>query len=197
MNVLKAMSKKTKLKPEKPNWLQTNTVRVARAHFAFIAAYMISIVVFDSWNLYTHEAVSNRWSLAGALLVLNTVVWYVGRMKFSSPSVYVNSVLLLIAADIIFSGMNVYWERGLASKSVILFVVSLITAATLRSRSTLLAASALATAAYSTAAVRYFYQHYGESFRVELYGYISFYCGLFFVLAWLLWVIVRPTQERL
>lgn len=191
------MSKKLRPKAGKAGWLQTNTVRVARAHFAFVAIYMISIVVFDSWNLYTHEAVSLRWTFAAGLLVLTSLVWYVGRMKFKSQSWYVNLVLLLIAADIIFAGLNVYWERGLDSKSVVLFAVPLIAAATLRSRSTLLVTSVLATAAYSTAAVRYFYQHYGESYRVELYGYLTFYCALFFVFAWLLWIIIRPSRENL
>lgn len=181
----------------KSSWLQTSAVRVTRVHFAFVAAYMMSIIVFDSWNLYTHEVVTDRWTLAGGLLALTTILWYAARMKFNNPSIYINLVLLLIAADLIFAGLNVYWERGLASKSVLLFVLPLITAATLRSRSTLLATSALATAAYSTAAVRYFYQHYGESFRVELYGYLSLYCALFFIFSWLLWIIIRPTSENL
>lgn len=189
------MPKKTTSK--KPNWIQTNAVRVTRVHFAFVAAYMISIIIFDSWNLYTHEAVTDRWTLAGGLLALNTILWYTARMKFKKISIYVNLILLLVAADLIFAAFNVYWERGLASKSVLLFVLPLITAATLRSRSTLLATSALATAAYSTAAVRYFYQHYGESFRVELYGYLSLYCALFFIFSWLMWVIIRPTAENL
>ena len=158
---------------------------------------MISIIIFDSWNLFTHEAVSERWTFAGGLLALNSLLWYAARMKFKKESVYVNLVLLLIAADLVFAAFNVYWERGLASKSVILFAVPLITAATLRSRSTLLATSALATAAYSTATVRYFFAHYGESYRVELYGYVAFYCALFFVLSWLLFIIIRPTKENL
>lgn len=186
-----------KTKTKKSSWLQTNAVRVARVHFAFIAAYMISIIVFDSWNLYTHEAVADRWTLAGGLLVINSLIWYGARMKFKDQSIYVNLLLVLVAADLIFAGLNVYWERGLASKSVLLFALPLITAATLRSRSTLLATSALATATYSTAVVRYFYQHYGESYRVELYGFLAFYCALFFVFSWLLWVIIRPTRENL
>lgn len=189
------MPRNTSKKNKADGWLQGNAVRVARAHFAFVGAYMLAIIIFDSWNLYTHEAVSLRWSFAAGLLALTALVWYAGRMKFNTQSVYIYLVLALVAADIIFAGYNVYWERGLASKSVILFAVAMVAAASLRSRSTLLTTAALSTAVYSTAAVRYFYQHYGESYRVELYGYLAFYSFLFFVFAWLLWIIIKPTKE--
>jgi hypothetical protein len=104
-------------------------------------------------------------------------------------------VLLLILADIGFAATNIYWERGMASRSVVLFAVPIITAATLRSRSILLAAAALSMVAYTTAAVRYFYQHYGEGYRVELWGNLLLYSAIFFVLGWLLMVIIRPTNE--
>ncbi len=68
----------------------------------------------------------------------------------------------------------------------------IVLAASLRSRSTILATATLCTAAYSTAAIRYYNLHYGESFRVELYGYVAFYCTIFFVLSWLLLIIIRP-----
>jgi hypothetical protein len=186
------MAKKIK---QTTNWLQSNTVRVTRVHFMYVAAYMASIVVFDSWNLLTHPDVAQRWTAAGALLVLNTVFWYVARMKFSSDFVYVSLVLALIAADIIFAGYNVYWERGLASKSVLLFAIPIFTSATLRSRSALLATTTLSAAAYSISTIRYFNLHYGESYRVELYGYVGLFCAIFFVLAWLLLIIIRPEDK--
>ena len=148
------------------------------------------------WNLYTHEAITQLWTAAGLMLAVNTVLWYVARMNFSSNNVYVAIILLLIVADIIFASYNVLWQKGLASKSVMLFAVPIITAAVLRSRSTLLATTTLCAAAYSTISVRYFFQHYGESYRVELYGTVGFYCALFFVLAGLLAVIILPRTER-
>ncbi|PJE65713.1 hypothetical protein COU91_00120 [Candidatus Saccharibacteria bacterium CG10_big_fil_rev_8_21_14_0_10_47_8] len=178
------------------NWLHTTAVRVTRVHFAYIAFYIASIIVFDMWNLYTHEAITQLWTAAGLMLAVNTVLWYVARMNFSSNNVYVAIILLLIVADIIFASYNVLWQKGLASKSVMLFAVPIITAAVLRSRSTLLATTTLCAAAYSTISVRYFFQHYGESYRVELYGTVGFYCALFFVLAGLLAVIILPRTER-
>ena len=178
------------------SWLQTTAIRVTRVHFLFIASYILATIVFDSWNLYTHEAVSQLWTAAGILLAVNTVLWYMARIRFSSSSIYVVIVLLLILADIIFASYNVYWQRGLASKAVVLFTVPIVTSATLRSRSTLLAATLLSAAAYSTTSVRYFFHNYGEAYRVELWGTIGLYSALFFVLACLLLVIILPTEER-
>jgi hypothetical protein len=179
------------------DWLQLTATRVTRVHFFFIAAYMVSIIIFDSWNLITHDGVAQRWTAAASLLVLNIIVWYLVRMKFSNSSLYITFILALILADIVFASYNVFWERGIASKSVALFAVPIISAAALRSRTTILAASALSAASYSIAAVRYFYIHYGESFRVELYGNLFFYCALFFVLAFLLLVLIRPADAKL
>jgi len=177
------------------NWLQSTAVRVTRVHFLYIAAYMASIVIFDSWNLYTHPEIGNRWTAAAILLVVNTIIWYTARIRFNSDTVYILLVLALVVADIIFAGTNVFWERGIASKAVALFAIPIITAAALRSRSALLATTTLCAAAYSTAVIRYFNLHYGESFRVELYGYVFFYCAVFFVFSWLLLVIIRPGND--
>jgi len=169
--------------------------RVTKLHFMYIAAYMLSIIIFDSWNLVTYEAVVDFWTAAVALLAVNTILWYSSRLKFKSNSTYRSGILLLILADIIFAALTVYWERGLASSSVILFSVPVVTAAAVRSRSTLLATAALSAGAYSIATIRFFYQHYGESFRVELYGEIALYSAVLFIIAGLLLAITHPSEK--
>jgi hypothetical protein len=177
------------------NWLQATTVRVSRIHFIYIAIYIASIIIFDSWNLFTHIEIGNRWTAAGILLIINTACWFIARIKFSSATIYMVLIMLLIIADIIFAAVNVYWERGLASKAVALFAIPIVTSATLRSRSAVLATASLCTAAYSISAVRYYNLHYGESFRVELYGYVGLFCAMFFILAALLLVIIIPKEN--
>jgi hypothetical protein len=188
------MAKKQTLKA---TWLQTTAIRITRVHFLYLVAYMVAIVIFDSWTLYPHDAIVNRWTLAAALFILNTVFWYLSRIKFNTNTIYLLLILILILADIIFAATNVYWERGMASRSIVLFAVPIISAAAVRSRSALLATTALSAIGYSTAAMRYFYQHYGEGFRVELWGNIFLYSAVFFVLSWLLWIVVCPTEEKL
>ena len=178
------------------HWLQTAAVRVTRVHFVYIAAYILATIVFDSWNLYTHEAVTQLWTVAGVLLVINTILWLLARQNYANKSLYVFNVLALVLADIAFAAYNVYWQQGLASKSVMLFTVPIVTAAVLRSRSLLLGTTTLCAAAYSTVSVRYFFENYGLGYRVELWGTIGLYSAVFFILALLLMIIIRPTNEK-
>jgi hypothetical protein len=176
-------------------WLQATAVRVTRIHFLYVAVYIFSVIIFDSWNLFTHIDIANRWTAAIILLVINTICWYLARIKFLTESIYLVLIVLLIVADIIFAATNVYWERGLASKSVLLFSIPIVTAATLRSRSTLFATTTLSVAAYALSVVRYYNIHYGESLRIELYGYLALLCSVFFILAALLMVIIQPKDK--
>jgi hypothetical protein len=178
------------------HWLQTTAVRVTRVHFIYIGAYILATIVFDSWNLYTHEAIKQLWTAAGILLIINTIFWFLARQNYVNKAIYVFCVLALVLADIAFASYNVYWQKGLASKSVMLFAVPIITAATLRSRSTLLATTTLSAAVYSIVAVRYFFANYGLGYRIELWGTIGLYSAVFFVLALLLMIIIKPTNEK-
>jgi hypothetical protein len=177
-------------------WLQTTAVRATRIHFIYIGAYILATIVFDSWNLYTHDAVRQLWTAAGILLVINTILWFLARQNYVNKSLYVFNVLALVLADIAFAAYNVYWQQGLASKSVILFTVPIVTAAMLRSRSTLFGTTTLCAATYSIVSVRYFFENYGQGYRVELWGTIGLYSVVFFILALLLMVIIRPTNEK-
>lgn len=179
----------------KDDWLRAAAIRVSRVHFVYAGAYMASIVAFDSWNLISHEGIVLRWKAAAMLLVATTIVWYLVRTRGRATQFYRSLVLLLIAADVLFASYNVYWQRGMASKSVALFAIPIITAATLRSRRTVIATASMSLAAYSFAAVRYFHLNYGEGFKVELYGEIGFYAAIFFVLVGLLLVIIKPRNE--
>lgn len=177
-------------------WLQTNAVRMTRVHFVYAVAFLISIVIFDSGNLYSHDATKQLWTAGGVLLAFNVLVWFAARLKVSNYWYYAALVMILILADIIFASYLVWWQRGLYSKSVMLYTVPIITAASLRSRSILLAATTLSAATYSTISVRYFFQNYGLGYRIELWGDVFFFSAMFFVLALMLMVIIRPTQEK-
>lgn len=178
------------------SWLQTTAVRVTRIHFAYAGAFLLSVVIFDTWNLYTHDAVSQLWTAGGILLALNVILWFIARLKFSNYWLYVAVVLTLIVIDIVFASYIVWWQRGLYSKAVMLYTMPIIVAATMRSRSILLATTTLAAAAYSTISVRYFFNHYGMGYRVELWGTIGFFSAMMFVMAMLLMVVIRPTTEK-
>ncbi len=177
------------------NPISFTLLRICRVHFVYVAVYVLAIIIFDSWNLLSHEAVLERWTLAGALLVINTVIWYLCKLKLKNQNIYKALLVCLLVADIVFAAFNVYWQRGMASKSVMLFVIPIISAALIRSRSLLLATASVSAAVYSTVAVRYFFDNYGQGLRVELYGEIAFYSALFFVIAGLLMISFRSAPD--
>lgn len=170
-------------------------LRITRVHFLYVLAYMVSIIIFDSWNLLSHEAVAQRWTAAGALLVVNTIIWYLCRAKLKSELFYRVALAILLLCDIVFAAINIYWTRGMASKYAILMVVPIISAGLIRSRSLLVATAAVASAAYSMATVRYFFDNYGQGVRAELYGEVIFHAALFFVIAGLIMIVFRRAAD--
>lgn len=177
-------------------WLQTTTVRITRFHFVYVAAFLAQTIIFDTWNLYTHQAVAQLWTAGGLLLAINVLVWFAARMNKPNYWYYITVLLILIAVDIIFASYIVWWQRGLYSKAVVLYLVPIISAAATRSRSILLTTTTLSVAAYSTISVRYFFQNYGLGYRVELWGTVGFFSAMLFVLTFLLLVIIRPSEEK-
>lgn len=178
------MASKSRKKYTKQSKLELATLRVARTGFAFVGIYMATIIILDSWNLLTKEAVGRRWLAAGLLLIINGAVWYLARHK-ASASYYNSLVMTLVIAQILFASLNIYWERGMASIMAILFVVPILTAGALKKRTALLGAATFSAAGYSMAAVSYFFNNYGEGYRIQLWGQVFFFGALFFVIAWL------------
>lgn len=174
------------------NTLQKAVLKLTQVHFAFVLLYMLSIVTFDTWNLIPHEGIVWRWQAAAMLLVLTAVTWYLARSNFKNFHIYKFVAFALIIADAVFAAYNVYWTRGMSSPYTALFAVPLVVAAVLHSRRAIWAGALVSVAAYSTVVVKYFHLHYGEGLKVELYGTLLMFCGLFLVLAWLLTIVIQP-----
>jgi hypothetical protein len=170
-------------------------LRVTRVHFLFVASYVLAIIIFDSWNLLAHEAVTQRWFLAAGLVASNTFIWYMCRLKIKNQTLYKTLFWVLIISDILFAAVNTYMQRGMASKAVMLFAIPIISAGLSRSRSFLIATTTLSVSAYTLAAVKYFNDNYGQGFRVELYGEITFYSIIFFVIAYLMMISFRAAKD--
>lgn len=170
-------------------------LRITRVHYFYVLIYLGTLIIFDSSNLISHEGVMQRWSVAGALLVVNTVIWYLCRAKLKSDVFYKALFVFLATSDILFAATNVYWQRGMASKAVMLFAIPIISAGLMRSRSLILAITTVSAALYSVATVKYFFENYGQGYRVELYGEIVFYSLLFYILAWLMMISFKHAAD--
>lgn len=175
-------------------WLQATIVRLSRIHFFIVPAYVAVIVVYDAWHVLTPQAVLQRWTMIGIFLGVVAIIWAAARFNVRSAFYYQSLAYLLILLDISFATFNIYTQRGMASRAVILFTIPLAVAAALRSRTTIFATAALCAVAYTTAAVRYFVVNFNEGYKVELYGEILFYSAMLFVVAALLWLVVRTNR---
>jgi hypothetical protein len=154
--------------------------------FVLLIAYAASIIAFDSWNLITHEVVAKRWTYAGVMAILTVITWFILK-KYAKSKNSINALTyLLITANIFFSTINVYTQRGMASKAVMLYVIPLLIASKTSSKITLWATAGLSICAYTIASVRYFHLFYGEGYRIELYGEVGFYSALILIIAGIL-----------
>ena len=170
-------------------------LRITRVHFVYIMVYIFTVIIFDSWNLISHGDVTKRWTAAGSLMIVNTIIWYLCRAKIKNDKLYKVLLVVLIACDVLFAAVNVYWQRGMSAKTVMLFAIPIISAGLARSRSLLLATTGVSAAAYSIAAVRYFNDNYGQGYKVELYGEVFFYSGIMLIIALLMMINFRKAPD--
>lgn len=177
------------MKKTTPKDVQLTLTRATRSLYFFITLYAVSIIVFDSGNLITREAVIQRWSIATAAFVVNTIIWYLSADGIKNRSTRFSLTVVLALVFIAFAGFSTYWERGMASTSTIFYVIPLLIAATLKHRHTLLAVTALSAGTYAFAAVKYFNDFFNEGYRIQLWGNLLLYMGTLFAIAWLIMVI--------
>lgn len=176
------------------NHLRLSVVRLARIHFWFVGLFAAQITVYDAWDLVTPDVVLKRWIMAALLLVTTVVVWYLARGQTGGLALYKRLVFGLVVVDIAAASFNVYTQRGMAARAVMLYSVPILVSAVLRSRSALFATAVLCIAAYVLTAVSYFVLNFNEGYKIELYGEVGFYSVLFLILASLIWSLTRPKK---
>jgi hypothetical protein len=164
-------------------------------NFAYFGAFALFTIIFDSGNVLTREAIYQRWMMAAVLLVVFTFFWIASR-KASSYRQMFRVLLLCVAVELMLAGFMTYWERGMASTSTILYMVPILTMAFARSRTYTIATALIASAIYTAAATKYFYDFFNEGYRVQLYGEIFFYCAVFIVCGGILAALVHATTSK-
>ncbi len=174
--------------------LQANVLRIARVHFLLVLALAVYIIIADSWTLIEPAQVLKRWTMAVIILVVTAIIWYAAR-RVRSLSIQKAFVCAFIAIDIVLATSLVYAERGMASLSVAMFAIPLVIAAVLASRTAIFTTAFICVGAYSLACIKYFVDFFNEGYKVQLYSTIAFYSAIFFILAALLWIVVRPKTK--
>lgn len=173
------------------DWLRVGLQRIAVIHFILLAAYAIQIIVMDAWHVIVPQIVMQRWIAASALLAVVAGIWYLAHNRNNDVATYKRLLFMLVLADIGIASFNVYIQRGMASKAVILYTLAIACVTLLLNRAALYATAALSSAAYIVSTVCYFVLHFNEGYKTELYSEVAFYCAVFFVLAGILSVAVR------
>lgn len=175
-------------------WLRTATIRLARIHFLLMFLYGGSIILFDSSHLMAPEIITKRAVTISTALVISTVAWTLAHKHVENSAYYKWIVYSLIVMDLVVAGLSVFWDRGVASREVVLFAVPIISAAVLVNRTIIFATAALSVATYVAAVTRYDYLHPNELMNVELYGVTAIYSAMMFVFAAILWIVVRARK---
>jgi hypothetical protein len=176
--------------------LQHNIVRVAQIHFFFLFVYVINMMASRAWNLIPVTGLLQRLILATSIFVASVLAWYGARIVGRPTLYYRKLVYLLVGVDIAVATVSVYVGRGMASRSVILYVIPIVAVAILASRVALIATAAISSAMYALTAAYYFMMNPGEGYTAELYTEVGLYCAILFVLVALLWVVMGIKNNK-
>lgn len=179
-----------------PHWLKNALARAAKIHFLLAIAYVAQLIAYDAAKLITPETVRDRWFAVAALTGVAVGVYYLARSQSSTTSQYKLLTWLLIVADIAFAAYNVYTQRGMSSRAVLLFLIPIILSSILMSRVALFSTAILCVAVYTSTAVAYFVNFFNEGYKIELYGEILFYSTTFLICASLLWVSLKTKHTH-
>lgn len=176
--------------------LRGNLLYISKLHMVLAAVFALYIILSDATQLITPDAVLMRWELNAMLLASVIVVWYFAKNIHKKPEYYTRLVYLLVITDVVFAGMNVYTQRGMASRAVLLFVVPILTSAILLKKRAIVLTAALSSVIYILSAVKYFVDNFNEGYKAELYIEVGFYCVLFFIMAKILGVLLQKTNSE-
>lgn len=167
--------------------------QLTRTLFYFLGIFALTLVIFDSGNLLTKDAVVDRWTALFVVFIINVIAWFIG----SQGTWYSKKILtLLLGLSLLaFSGATTYWERGMASTSTILYALPLLVVATLKNRHALLATTLLSIGTYALATVTYFNNFFNEGYRIQLWGSIFLYSGCVLVITWLIMVLTGLRRD--
>ena len=178
-----------------PSRLRTSIVRLARTHFLIAVLVVAQIMIYDAWQLIDPATVLKRWLLAGLMLVVASVVWYIARGRTGDIDIYKKLAFSLVVVDIIVASFMVYIQRGMASPAVFLYALPIIVSGVLMTRSALFMAAMLSIVAYTLTTVSYFVFNFNEGYKIQLYGEVGFYSVFMLCLAEILWSIVRSKKR--
>lgn len=183
-----------KNKTKHNHWLKPSLIKVAKLHLLFVFVYSAQIVAYDAAKLITPDTLLKRWFAVGLIAMLALFVWYMASGKAASLASYKILTWMIILSDVAFAAFNVYTQRGMASRAVVLFLIPIIVATILHSRVALIVTGLMSVIVYTTTSVAYFVNYFNEGYKIELYGEIFFYSAVMLIISGLLWVALKSKR---
>lgn len=177
------------------NFIIRNVRGLTKIHLYIGVAFVVSLLVFDAWKLITPDSSLLQWLMALVFITVSVLVWIAGRFNEPATHYYTRLVYYLIVLDIVWASFEVYTQRGMSSRAVMLYALPIATAAAFKNRRTLIWTSILSILSYALSAIWYFRAYPSEGYKVELYGTIGFYGAMLAGLALIARVISRPRQD--
>lgn len=171
-------------------------LKASYAHFFFVIAFSLYIIVYDASQLIPPQVVLRRWQYCITLFVVTTIVWFITKMKLNSLITKKLLLGLLAVTDIIIISLLIYGERGMSSVAVVMYALPIATAALTFNRSAIISASLLSIAGYAFASIKYFVDFFNEGYRVQLYTSIGFYGSVLFITGLLLVSLVSIKTQK-
>jgi hypothetical protein len=152
--------------------------QMLRVHFALVLLYSLTTWAFQAWKLITPDILELRWQMVITLLGGGVIIWLLSRATTAAST---SRILLglLVGLDIILAAFSVYTERGMSSRGVMLFAIPILISAAFRSQRALYMTTLICIATYVSTAIIYFRVHPSEGYKIELYGTLGFYSGVF------------------
>ncbi len=175
-------------------WLRAGLLRLCRVHFIVFLAYAALVAVFDSAHVLTPDVTVRRAGFVATTMLVTLTVWFMGHKEQSESSFYRRRIYALIAADILFISLSMYFDRGIASREVALYALPIVSAGALVNRSAVFGVAAASAVAYFATGMKYRFSYPNEMYNVELYGMMAFYILFMFALASLVWVVDRARK---
>lgn len=179
------------------SWLKDNLSKACGLHFAFVAIFAIYTTASDATNLITKELVLNRWIIDVILLFGTGIIWYLAKHRTNYLAFYKGLFVALVSLDIILASFNVYTQRGMASRAVILFALPILISAFMLKASTVLMTAAASSLAYVLSAAKYFNDYFNEGYKAELIIEVGFYVSVLFIVAILASWLIKFENKKL
>lgn len=157
-------------------------INLCKAHLAYAGVFLGSIVIFGAWGLIPHEVILRRGLIVGVLLAVTVAIWMSASSKKFSAN---KAAVLLTITDLAIATYSVFIQRGIASKSVFLFIIPILVATELFKRTGTIVVTAISAILYYVTCVLYFDQNPGQAYTVEVWGEAGFYAALLILVAYI------------